>query len=112
MKIKVIFVLCALSLSFLSFIPMDQEVKSAVVTYDGYEYEEYNFSLSGGEDGEDTYLAFSEISTDILNSFDLKSDELIGETFKITYQIIPEKETENGEFTEETFILKSLKKVN
>ncbi len=111
MKTKAILVLCALSLSFLSFKTMDQEVKSAVVTYDGYEYEEYNFSSSGGEDGEDTYIAFSEISADILKSFDLKSEELVGETFKMTYQIIPEKETEDGEFTEETYVLKSLKKV-
>jgi hypothetical protein len=112
MKTKIILVLCALSLSFLSFKTIEQDVKSVTVTYDGYEYEEYNFSISGGADGEDTYIAFSEISEDILKSFDLKSNDLVGKTFKMTYQIIPEKETEDGEFSEETYVLKTLKKVD
>jgi hypothetical protein len=30
----------------------------------------------------------------------------------MTYQIIPEKETEDGEFSEETYVLKTLKKVD
>jgi hypothetical protein len=109
MKTKIIVVLCALSLSFISFTTMDQELQSVVAVYDGYEYEEYNFSISSGDDGEEAYIAFSDISTDILKSFDLKSDDLIGETFKMTYQIIPEKETEDGEFSEETYVLKSLR---
>jgi hypothetical protein len=112
MKTKIIVVLCVLSLSFLSFKTLAQEIKSAVAIYDGYEYEEYNFSISGGGDNDDTYIAFSEISVDILKSFNLNSEELIGETFKMTYQIIPEKETEDGEFTDQVYVLKSLEIVN
>lgn len=111
MRTKAIFVLCVMAVSFLSFTTGNQEVLSAVATYDGYEYEEYNFSIAGADDEEDSYIYFSKISSDILKSYDLKSEKLVGEKFKITYEIIPSTETEDGEFTDESYVLKSLKKM-
>ena len=111
MKTKSIVLLCAVGIFFSSFKTIDQELKTAVVIYDGYEYEEYNFTISGTEYGEDSFLSFAVVPEELLKSYDLKSEDLIGESFKITYEVVPEKETEDGEFSEETYVLKTLKKV-
>lgn len=111
MKTKAIVLLCAVGIFFSSFKTIDQELKTAVVIYDGYEYEEYNFTISGTEYGEDSFLFFSVVPEEILKSFNLKSEDLIGESFKITYEVVPERETEGGVFFEETYILKTFKKV-
>lgn len=47
MKTRVIIILCAIAVSALSFTTINQDLRTATVTYDGYEYEEYNFSMAG-----------------------------------------------------------------
>lgn len=111
MKTKILLVLCAMAMTFMSFTSNDPKDKSATVIYDGYEYDEYSFRITGDEEDEDSYLYFSNISMEILKSHDLQSDQLIGQRFKITYQVVPESETEEGDFTEETYILKTIKKI-
>lgn len=111
MKTTAIVFLCAVGIFFSSFKTIDQELKTAIVIYDGYEYEEYNFTISGKEYEEDSFLYFTVVPEEILKYFDLKSEGLIGERFKITYEVVPEKETEDGEFSEESYVLKTLKKV-
>ncbi|MFT4838735.1 MAG: hypothetical protein ACJAWA_000943 [Nonlabens sp.] len=110
MKTKAIVFLCAVGIFFSSFKTIDQELKNAVVIYDGYEYEEFNFTISGTEYGENSLLSFTVVPEEILKSFDLESYDLIGESFKITYEVVSKK-TVNGEFSLETYVLKTLKKV-
>ena len=109
MKTKVVLVLCAICMSFLSFKTIEQELKTAVVIYDGYEYDVFSFSIPGEDDERDILMIFNEIPEDILKSFDLKSDKLVGESFIITYNVIPADDLD--EDSEETYELKSLKMV-
>jgi predicted Zn-dependent protease len=109
MKKIVVLFLCTIGLSFLSFETNNQDVKTAVATYDGYDYEVFNFSISGEDDEADIFLTFRNIPKDILKTFDLVSDNLIGESFNITYEVVSGDDTEDD--AEETYILKSLKNV-
>lgn len=122
MKTKLILVLCVMSLSFFSFVTVNQETKTVVATYDGFEYDVYNFSVSGGDDETDVYISFKEISESILMEFDLKSDKLVGKNFEITYSIetsegeeIEEDEMESEEDEEDVsearYVLESIKRV-
>jgi len=112
MKTKLMLVLCVVSLSLFSFISLKQDVETAVASYDGFEYDMYSFSISGGDDEADIVIAFNEISEEILKAFDFKSNKLVGQDFEISFEIVTssDKELDDDEL-EKLYVLKSLKKV-
>lgn len=112
MKTILIGWVCVLSLSFYSFTSIKQDIRTVVMTYDGYEYEEYYFSIQAEDDEEDTYVTFTEMPAAILKEFDLKSDKLVGKRFKISYEVVPGKEADPDDIPEESYVIKSLKKPN
>ncbi len=119
MKSKMIMLLCVLSISLFSFKSLKQETITAVASYDGYQYNMYSFTIYGDDDDDDdadTVITFSEISEDILKTFDLNSDSLVDQDFEITYEIVLEEDLEDSdndidEPTENSYVLKSLKKI-
>jgi hypothetical protein len=111
MKTKTVLMLSVICMTLFSFITINQDLKTEVVIYDGYEYEMYNFSIPEGDDQPDVIITFDDIPDDIQKMFDLKSDNLIGESFEISYEIVLENDVLGEEESEESNILKSLKKV-
>lgn len=95
-----------------------QDVVTATVkgVFDGYDEDDgYAFLVMGDddEDGDEDTMYFSEISAEALKSVNLKSDEMIGKRFEITYEITEyEEEDENG-YTEiyEVYKIVKLKKI-
>lgn len=122
MKSKMTITLFVISLSLFSFIGVQQNTRTVVASYDGFEYEMYSFIIPATEDsGIDEYVVFSDISEDILKEFDFKSDALIGLDFEITFKIegeeieddeIEDDEIEEGQMAEEVNILISVKKAS
>ncbi|MEC3906804.1 hypothetical protein VOI54_07220 [Tamlana sp. 2201CG12-4] len=53
-------------------------------SYNGYAEGGYNF-VTKGKDGKPHVLTFQEAKPNVLKSFDLKSDKLVGTFFKITF---------------------------
>jgi hypothetical protein len=110
MKTKIVLVLCVASL--FSFVHIKQDVKTTMATYQGFQYEMYNFFSIPDKDGEDAgvAIAFSDIPENILEEFDLKSDELVDMNFEVTYEVTTSIVGEQQ--SQEVYILKSLKRIN
>lgn len=68
--------------------------------YDGKEDYGYNF-IGLNEDDEEYTMTFHNIETELLKSFDLESEKLIGETFVVTYTTTIETETDEDGFENE-----------
>src|SRR5210317_1660928 len=102
---NILLILLFISLSsFTSLTNVVQEVKTIEAVFEGKEDYGYNFIAKHDDDSEYTIM-FHKISEEVLNQFDLASTTLIGENFKITYQIkIKRTKDENG-FDDEEEIL-------
>ncbi|NNE32836.1 MAG: hypothetical protein HKN40_10755 [Winogradskyella sp.] len=92
-----------LVLAFLVFTSASklQDKQVMIATYDGHEDYGYNF-ISIDEDDEAFTITFQEINEDLLKTFDLKSDKLIGAKFKLTYTSKIIVETDEDGYEDET----------
>jgi hypothetical protein len=105
MKTRFVIIYALLILPFFAFTSISNKNKCAILpqetttieaVFDGHEDYGYNFIATDGDDFEYT-ITFQEINEELLNEFDLKSDTLIGTSFKITYKTrIEVIEDENG----------------
>lgn len=95
----------------LGFTPTNTKTVEAV--FDGYDGEGYSFSASTEENSEDTLaLYFTTVDKELIDEFNLESEDTIGEKFTITYSLETETiENEEGEEEKQEFYkLHSLKK--
>ena len=92
-----------------------QETVTIDATFDGYDEEDgYAFLVKGEDDGEDEdIMYFYEVTDEVLSAVNLKSDEIIGERFQITYMIETfEEEDEYGyKETYEKYIIIKIKSI-
>ena len=92
-----------------------QETVTIDATFDGYDEEDgYAFLVKGEDDEEDEdIIYFYEVTDEVLASVNLKSDEIIGERFQITYKIETfEEEDEYGyKETYEKYIIIKIKRM-
>lgn len=93
-----------------------QEVKTVTVkgTFDGYDEEDgYAFLIDNPEEETEDYTFFEAASPEALKTADIKSENLIGKKFEITYQVTEyEIEDENGiTETYEKFTIVKLKQL-
>ena len=113
MKTKTTLVFSILFIALTSFISLNQETQSIKGEYDGHEDYGYNFIIINSDDEERT-MTFHEVDKDVLNAFDLDSEDLIGTKFEVAYT--SEIETvldENGDEEEnEILTIKNLKQIN
>jgi len=86
-----------------------QDTKTIEGVYEGKEDYGYNFMAKRDDDSEYT-ITFQKVNEDVLSQFNLDGDELIGENFKITYQVKIRKFKDDDGFDdeEETFTITSL----
>ncbi|MHA7842304.1 MAG: hypothetical protein ACX93I_03225 [Winogradskyella sp.] len=96
-------------------VSQDQTTETVVAIFDGYDEEDgYAFLVAGEDDEEDEdIMYFYEVTEEVLNTVNLKSDELIGERFQITYKIETyEEEDEYGyKETYEKYTIIKIKKM-
>ncbi|MAB47506.1 MAG: hypothetical protein CMC05_02635 [Flavobacteriaceae bacterium] len=77
----------------------EQDTETIMATFDGYDEEDGYAFLVQGEDDEDDedIMYFYEVTEEVLKTVNLKSDDMIGERFQITYKIETyEEEDEYG----------------
>jgi uncharacterized protein YccT (UPF0319 family) len=96
-------------------VSQDQTTETVVAIFDGYDEEDgYAFLVAGEDDEEDEdIMYFYEVTEEVLNTVNLKLDELIGERFQITYKIETyEEEDEYGyKETYEKYTIIKIKKM-
>jgi hypothetical protein len=76
----------------------EKEIEKVVAVFDGYSPDDgYAFLVKDEVEGDDEVLYFTEITDEVLKSVNLKSDEFIGKSFEVTYEITEyDEEDENG----------------
>lgn len=74
----------------------DKEIVTVVAIFDGYDTDDGYAFLILNEDEDQEIVYFTEITETALKSVNLKSDNLIGKRFEITYEITEYEEDENG----------------
>ena len=93
----------------------DQETVTVIATFDGYDEEDgYAFLAAGEDDEEDEdIMYFYDVAPEALKAVNLKSDDMIGERFQITYKIETyEEEDEYGyKETYEKYTIIKIKKM-
>lgn len=92
----------------------DKQVITIVGTFDAYDEEDgYAFLIKDDEDDSEEYMFFTEISAEALKAYNLKSEDMSGKTFEITYEVSEyEEEDEEGYIeTYETHKIIKLKKL-
>ena len=109
MKTKTYTILFLLFFSLLSYASsieslVIQDTKTMEGVFDGHEDYGYNF-ITTHSDGSEHTITFQNINDELLNQFDLKSEEFIGKNFKITYQIKIKKTKDEYGFEDEEEIL-------
>lgn len=77
-----------------------QEEKTMTGVYDGHEDYGYNF-IYKRTDGTERTITFQVVEAEVLKSYDLDSEALIGSHFKITYSITTETLMDENDFEEE-----------
>jgi len=80
-------------------VKQEQDTETIVAIFDGYDEEDgYAFLVAGEDDEEDEdIMYFYDVTPDALKAVNLKSDDMIGERFQITYKIETyEEEDEYG----------------
>jgi len=81
-----------------------QDFKSIIAIFDEAEEYGYNFIFTNDDEDEST-ITFHNVNDDVLKTFDLKSDALIGTTFKVTYTTEVETEKDDDGYENETEVL-------
>jgi hypothetical protein len=94
---------------------LTQEKRTVTVVgvFDGYNEEDgYAFLVKEEVDDEENIMYFTEIKEEVLKAFNLKSNDLVGKGFEITYEITPyEEEGDYGnKETYEAFTIINLKR--
>ncbi|TYP98878.1 hypothetical protein C7447_102196 [Tenacibaculum adriaticum] len=99
-----------LLLTFVSFTTKKETIQNDPITieatFDGFDEDGFSFSFTNDDDENETII-FETISSDLLKKYDLKSDELIGEEFELTYKT----QAPNDEDSDPTFVLMAIKKI-
>ncbi|QFZ54085.1 hypothetical protein FEZ18_04315 [Oceanihabitans sp. IOP_32] len=62
-----------------------QEETVVNAVYDGHDESGYNFTVVDEDDNEST-ITFQEISAELLQTYDLKSESFVGKSFTVTYK--------------------------
>ncbi len=76
----------------------DKQTETVEGTFDGYDKDDGYVFLVKGEENEMDTMYFTEITKDALKMFDLKSKDMIGKLFLVTYEIEEfEEEDEEGD---------------
>jgi hypothetical protein len=95
-----------------------QEKKKVTTTaiFDSYDAEDgYSFIIREDEDDEESEITmfFTEISEEVLKAVNLKSEEMIGKRFQITYEITEYEEEDDNGYVEtfESFKILEVKKM-
>ncbi|NRD21763.1 hypothetical protein HNV10_00825 [Winogradskyella litoriviva] len=94
----------------------DKRKVTATATFDGYDAEDgYAFIIQEDEDDAESEITmfFTEISETALKAVNLKSDEMIGKRFQITYEITEYEEEDDNGYVEtfESFKIIEIKKL-
>ncbi|MBU2927737.1 hypothetical protein [Winogradskyella psychrotolerans] len=120
-KIYTVFVLMVMVLSANAYSKshknsQDKEKITTNAIFDGYDVDDgYAFLINADEDDEDSEetVYFIEIIEEALKAANLKSKDMIGKRFKITYEITEHEEEDENGFVEvyETYKIISLKKL-
>jgi len=126
MKTKTILVVCGLILSFFTHTGFTtvadfdisnknvliQEGLVVYAVYDGKEDYGYNFVIKG-KDGMEHTLTFQKVNEDVLKTFNLNADDLVGTKFKITFnkEIKVTKDADGNDDEEEVNTITGLEKI-
>lgn len=114
MKIKSIMVVSVLVLSFLTLTSVKtlQDNQTFKGVFDGHEDYGYNF-IGIDADAEEYTMTFQYIDQSLLKTFNLKSEQLVGSKFNVTYttKIEIEKDEDGNEDEVETNTIVALKKL-
>ena len=112
MKTKTTLVFSILFIALTSFIGLNQDTQSIMGEYDGHEDYGYNFIIINS-DGEERTMTFHEVDKDVLNAYDLDSEDLVGTKFEVAYTSeIENILDENGDEEEnEILTIKNLKQI-
>ena len=94
----------------------DKRKVTATATFDGYDAEDgYAFIIQEDEDDAESEITmfFTEISEAALKAVNLKSDEMIGKRFQITYEVTEYEEEDDNGYVEtfESFKIIEIKKL-
>lgn len=110
MKTKLVLIVALLVVTLSSFTTLKTE--SVIGVYDGFDEYNYNFTITD-EDEDEITMSFQNVTESVLKSFDLTSDDLIGNTYQITYEVGKETyEDEDGNEEEtEVYNIVALKAV-
>ena len=84
MKTKTALFFSILFISLTSFTSLIQDTQSVLGEFDGHEDYGYNFIFIN-DDGDERTITFQEVEAEVLNTYDLDSEDLIGTRFEITY---------------------------
>ena len=112
MKTKYNSILVLLLLTLASFTPnkntnLMQDTKTIDGVFEGKEDYGYNFIVT--HDDSERTMTFQAVNADVLSQFDLSSDALVGENFKITYQVKIRKFKDDDGFDDEEETLTIIK---
>lgn len=120
-KKMTVFVLLVMVLSANAFSISNEIIQEKIkVTttgiFDGYDPDDgYSFLINGDADDEDSEetVYFSDISEEILKTVNLKSKDMVGKRFEITYEILEFEEVDENGYTEvyETYKIVKIKKL-
>ncbi|MFD1160893.1 hypothetical protein [Hwangdonia seohaensis] len=110
MKNYLLVLVSIFTLSFTTVINAQDEI-AATAVFNGFNGEIYSFTTIAKENGKAKTIEFSDVSAEILEQFDLKSDSIKGEHFFIAYVVETEATTnEDGEEEDvEFYVLKTIK---
>ncbi|WP_179343619.1 hypothetical protein [Winogradskyella ursingii] len=114
MKTKSIAVFGILFLAFLT-LTSSKDIQDKLTfegVYDGKEDYGYNF-IGMDEEGDEFTMTFQNIDAEVLKSFNLNSQDLVGSRFAITYTSVTEIETDEDGYEDEieTNTIVALKKL-
>ena len=113
MKTKTTLVFSILFIALTSFMSFNQDTQSIIGEYDGHEDYGYNFIVINS-DGEERTMTFHEVDEEVLNAYDLDSEDLIGTKFEVAYtsEIETILDEDGGEEDNEILIITALKSIN
>ncbi|MBQ0788535.1 MAG: hypothetical protein KBT69_13635 [Oceanihabitans sp.] len=113
MKTKITLVLAVLCIALTSFTTLNQDRITVDGQYDGSDGYGYNFIVFNDDD-EETTLTLHEVEEDVLDEYNLDTEDVIGSHFQITYIAVTETVLdENGdEQDEEKRTIVALKPIN
>jgi len=114
MKTKSITIISILFISFLLLVSTNkvQDTETFEGTFDGKEDYGYNF-IGTDSEGDEYTMTFHQVDANVLKSYNLDSDDLIGTKFEVTYKTKKEviKDEDGFEEESETLTIVALKEL-